>query len=222
MTLLGIETATAVCAAALVGERGTMAERRVVETHIHSEKLLTLVQEVCAEARIGLDRLDAVAVSIGPGSFTGLRIGLSAAKGLCYALRRPLIAVPTFDAIALHLLSREIAWQDITICIDARQGDFYVGRYCRRGTEAELLAPVAARPLSAVTWWSETHGVATDAPATVRALVPVSLPIRDVQDHCSAATIAAIGMKMLANGNTTPVDTAEPMYLKDFVVKARP
>ncbi|MEX0737393.1 MAG: tRNA (adenosine(37)-N6)-threonylcarbamoyltransferase complex dimerization subunit type 1 TsaB, partial [Bacteroidota bacterium] len=78
---------------------GEYVERSLVESHIHSEKLLTLVQEVLAEAGVSLHQIDAVAVSLGPGSFTGLRIGLSTAKGLSYSLDRPLIAVPTFEAI---------------------------------------------------------------------------------------------------------------------------
>lgn len=101
MNLLGIETSTAACGVAVVSDGGMNVERSIVEAHIHSEKLLTLVRTVLGEAKIGLNEIDAVAVSIGPGSFTGLRIGLSSAKGLCYALEKPLLTVPTFDAIEI-------------------------------------------------------------------------------------------------------------------------
>jgi tRNA threonylcarbamoyl adenosine modification protein YeaZ len=80
------------------------AEKSLTETHIHSEKLLTLIQELCDEQKLKLSQLDGVAVSIGPGSFTGLRIGLSTAKGLCFALEKPLIAVPTFVSIAKSVI----------------------------------------------------------------------------------------------------------------------
>jgi tRNA threonylcarbamoyladenosine biosynthesis protein TsaB len=220
MKVLGIETATAVCAAALADESGTLAERSVVETHIHSEKLLTLVQEVCEEAHVALAALDAVAVSIGPGSFTGLRIGLSAAKGLCVALGCPLIAVPTFDAIASHVLNDERAVRDLAICLDARQGDFYVGRY-RRGTEGPVTAAiVAAMPLSAVTWWGETDRIVTDALRQVQAVVPDSVPILDAEAHSSASSVAWLGLRMLKAGKGSSVGELEPMYLKDFIVKS--
>ena len=74
MAILGIETSTAVCSVGMIEENGAMQERALIESHIHSEKLLTLIDAVC---RGSLKMLQGVAVSIGPGSFTGLRIGLS-------------------------------------------------------------------------------------------------------------------------------------------------
>jgi tRNA threonylcarbamoyladenosine biosynthesis protein TsaB len=100
MTVLGIETSTAVCSVGLANDSGSCTEQSLVESHIHSEKLLTLVRGVCEDQKFALSQLDSVAISIGPGSFTGLRIGLSTAKGICYSLGIPLIAVPAFEAIA--------------------------------------------------------------------------------------------------------------------------
>lgn len=216
MIVLGIETATAVCAASVADDDGVRSERRVVETHIHSEKLLTLVQEVCADARIELRAVDAVAVSIGPGSFTGLRIGLSAAKGLCVALECALVPVPTFDAIAEHAFAADASLMDLTVCIDARQGDYYVARF-RRG--AGGVQPVAAEPLGAVEWWGETGLVLTDAPAAVRKHVPSDIAVADVLAHCSAGSVAVLGLRLRASGVAASVGALEPLYLKDFVVK---
>jgi tRNA threonylcarbamoyl adenosine modification protein YeaZ len=98
--ILAIETATELCGVALVDRHTCIASRTVVEKNIHSERLMVLVDEVLREAGIAVGALSGIAVSIGPGSFTGLRIGLSAAKGLAYARSLPLLAVPTLDALA--------------------------------------------------------------------------------------------------------------------------
>jgi len=98
--ILSIETATELCGVALVDKQRCLCERIVVEKNIHSERLMVLVDEVLREAGVTVASLDGVAVSIGPGSFTGLRIGLSAGKGLAYARSLPILAVPTLDAIA--------------------------------------------------------------------------------------------------------------------------
>jgi len=98
--ILAIETATEVCSTALVHNGKVLGERSVKEKNIHSERLLLLVDDVLTETQISKDQLNAIAISIGPGSFTGLRIGLSTAKGLALALGIPIIAVPTLDGIA--------------------------------------------------------------------------------------------------------------------------
>ena len=132
MTILGIETSTAVCSVGLANEFDLRAEKSIIETHIHSEKLLTLIQELCDEQKMKLSQLDGVAVSIGPGSFTGLRIGLSTAKGLCFALEKPLIAVSTFASIAKSVTISHPEYARIIVCIDAKQREYYIGVYEHR------------------------------------------------------------------------------------------
>ncbi len=132
MTVLGIETSTAVCSVGLVNESGMRIERSLVESHIHSEKLLTLIQDVCEDQKMALSKLDGVAISIGPGSFTGLRIGLSTAKGLCYVLGKPLVAVPTFEAIATCVCMSHPGCVRVIVCVDAKQGDYYFCVYEKR------------------------------------------------------------------------------------------
>jgi len=105
-----------------------------------SEKLLTLIQELCDEQKIKLSQLDGVAVSIGPGSFTGLRIGLSTAKGLCFALEKPLMAVSTFASIAKSVSGSHPDCPRIIVCIDAKQREYYIGVYEQNnGTVCEVL-----------------------------------------------------------------------------------
>ncbi|MBK8499831.1 MAG: tRNA (adenosine(37)-N6)-threonylcarbamoyltransferase complex dimerization subunit type 1 TsaB [Flavobacteriales bacterium] len=98
--ILAIETTTKLCSVALGRDRAVLAQREVeTERHAHAEKVNIFIAEVMEEAGIKLADVDAVAVGIGPGSYTGSRIGLSAAKGLCYALDKPIIGVNTLTTL---------------------------------------------------------------------------------------------------------------------------
>ena len=129
MRILGLETSTAVCSVGLFRENEPGIERSMRESHIHSEKLLTLVRDVLDRAAITPAQLDAIAVSIGPGSFTGLRIGLSTAKGLSFALGKPLVPVPTFEAIAVAAHQKSGTSQAVAVLIDAKKDEWYGGRF---------------------------------------------------------------------------------------------
>jgi tRNA threonylcarbamoyladenosine biosynthesis protein TsaB len=98
--ILCIETATEVCSVALFHDETLLGIRESAEKNIHSAALTTFIDDLCKSSGVGFAGLDAIAVSMGPGSYTGLRIGVATAKGLCYALEKPLIAVPTLQAMA--------------------------------------------------------------------------------------------------------------------------
>ncbi|HLP17148.1 MAG TPA: tRNA (adenosine(37)-N6)-threonylcarbamoyltransferase complex dimerization subunit type 1 TsaB [Bacteroidota bacterium] len=125
--ILSIETATELCGAALIDDGFVVAHRTVTEKNIHSERLMVLVDEVLREAGVAVKDLAGIAVSIGPGSFTGLRIGLSTAKGLAYAQSLPMIPVPTLDAIAEEAVRTGVAASGDVICalIDAKRDEAY-------------------------------------------------------------------------------------------------
>ena len=98
--ILCLETSTAVCSVALVENGNVVALRESLDGQNHAEKITLFIDEVMKEAGIAYKDLDAVATSMGPGSYTGLRIGVSTAKGLCYAMEKPLIAIDTLAAMA--------------------------------------------------------------------------------------------------------------------------
>ncbi len=98
--ILAIETATSVCSVALARDGNLLSIREVTTPNAHSSVLTVLIEELFHEAILRYANLDAIAVSMGPGSYTGLRIGVAAAKGLCYGLDKPLIAVPTLQSMA--------------------------------------------------------------------------------------------------------------------------
>ena len=125
--ILAIETATLQAGVALLDAGGRIVAARAARVTTHSERLMALVAEVLAEAGLAPASLHAVACGAGPGSFTGLRIGLATAKGLCLAIDRPLLMISSLAALALRAppASRVVA------CIDAFKGEVYAGRYLR-------------------------------------------------------------------------------------------
>ncbi len=218
MTILGIETSTAVCSIGVVGPDGRTSERSVVEARIHSEKLLSLVREVCAESGIALQDLGGVAVSLGPGSFTGLRIGLSSAKGLCMALGKPIMGVPTFDAVARAALAEHPGASAVAILVDARQGDWYRGVYDRRPGNVTEREAVSVRPLDRSLIPADVPLVLTDAPERIGDMSGAEC--RHIHPYCRGAVVAALGRERLAAGRSSDLVTLEPAYLKEFVVRS--
>jgi tRNA threonylcarbamoyladenosine biosynthesis protein TsaB len=223
MIALGIETSTAVCAAGLFVEGKPGVDRSLIESHIHSEKLLTLVQEVISEAVISLKDVDAVAVSIGPGSFTGLRIGLSTAKGLCFALGKPLAAVQTFEAIAEAVREKRSSASKIVVMIDAKKEEFYVGEFDVGSTGVRLQGPVTVMPLErALSVAVDSKGVlvVTDSPDRVRGRLRGEVRVEHVHPFCRGSVVARLGQGKLLRGEVADLVSVEPQYLKDFVVRA--
>jgi tRNA threonylcarbamoyladenosine biosynthesis protein TsaB len=233
MTILGIETSTAVCSVGLArcpssksdgqfNEYELLAERSLVESHIHSEKLLTLIQGLCDEQQMKLAQLDAVAVSIGPGSFTGLRIGLSTAKGLSYSLEKPLIAVPTFASIATSVIRLHPDCGRVVVCIDAKQREYYIGVYEQSKHTVFEVQPVHIGDLpSAVAAASLNTIFVTDQLDSVIMVSPPSVMVKEVFPFCRGNMIAALAGKRWTPGERTVWEQIEPMYLKDFVVRTQ-
>src|ERR1700761_7507521 len=143
MFILQIETATTVCSVALAKDGVVLAYRQIDERNIHAEIITIFINELIAEAGIQYKSIDAIAVSSGPGSYTGLRIGISTAKGLCYALDKPLIAVETLAAMADGIRAEENSYQQTLLCpmIDARRMEVYTAVFDAAGN---IIKPTAA------------------------------------------------------------------------------
>lgn len=144
MFVLGIETATVVAGVAVVSEDKIIAEEFVNNKLNHSQNLMPMISRVVAAAGLTPGQLDGIAVSNGPGSFTGLRIGLAAAKSMAQVLDIPLIGVPTLDALAYNLRG-----QGDLVCpiLDARKNQVYTGLY-RMGEQMQLLTEYMAIPVA--------------------------------------------------------------------------
>ncbi len=200
-------------------------EQSIQESHIHSEKLLTIIQQVTNTAGITLRELDAIAISIGPGSFTGLRIGLSTAKGLAFALDKPLVAVPTFDAIAESGRQWHAAVESLVVLVDAKKDEWYAREYRILGGTAEGAGKLAVRDLGSVVGKlrnESTTLVLTDRVGELRKIVGDAVQVEDLHPYCRGGVVAALGAKKAAAGEFAGAAALEPMYLKDFLVRSLP
>lgn len=132
--LLALETSGVSGSVALVTPAGCLAEQIVDANQTHAQQLLPTIEQLLRETKIDWPQIDGIAVSLGPGSFTGLRIGLSTAKGLSFAAAKPLIGVPSLDALAHQCLG-----QNLPVCalIDARKKEVYAAFY-RENNKGEM------------------------------------------------------------------------------------
>jgi len=147
--ILHIETATPVCSVALGKDGVLLTQKTSSEQNIHSEKLTVFIDEIMQECDFIFNMLDAVAVSEGPGSYTGLRIGASVAKGLCYGLEKPLIAIKTLQSMA-YGMSVRYPDENALYCpmIDARRMEVYTALFDFKGYEIEGTTAMIINPLS--------------------------------------------------------------------------
>ena len=136
--ILNIETATTACSIALSRDGRAIAVREVNEGYSHAEKIMGLIEAVLQEGGAEMADLDAVAVSKGPGSYTGLRIGVSVAKGLAYALDKPLLATSTLEVMA-HQVRQENPVENALYCpmIDARRMEVYTALFDDSGKQLQ-------------------------------------------------------------------------------------
>ncbi len=130
MKILHLETATDICSVAISTETELLSLKETNEPFIHSRKITILIHEALKESNLRLADLNAIALSRGPGSYTGLRVGASTAKGICYALNKPLIAVDTLMALANTAIKKHKNSQALYCSmIDARRKEVYMALY---------------------------------------------------------------------------------------------
>jgi tRNA threonylcarbamoyladenosine biosynthesis protein TsaB len=199
--ILGIETATEVCSAALVRGTEILAERSVNEKNIHSERLLTLIDELLKETGHSMQEIDGIAVSIGPGSFTGLRIGLSTAKGLAMACTIPIYAVPTLDGVAELFRRKNTVGTDVKFysMVDAKRNESFFAQYDITAEGIRRNTPDAIRLKDEIIAEAQNHKAIT------------------VQPGVSAVSIALLAEKNGKQYEVSDFSQLEPSYLRDFV-----
>lgn len=216
--LLVLDTASDVCAVALARDGVVVAERWTDVPRAHAGQLAPFVAEVLAEAGVAARDLDAVAVSAGPGSFTGLRIGLATAKGLCLATGAHLVLVPTLDAMveAARGDARLPPGARVVAVVPSRRGEVYVGGDGRHP------AAVALADLRAVL--GDMNDVVLVGPAAADAQVALGITTRAVDEmpsvgptvHRLTGALVRLATARLAAGESDPLDTAEPLYVQPF------
>ncbi len=209
MTILGIDTATDVCAVALLRDGAPLAEARVAVPRSHATRLALLVQEALAHARLEAGDLDAIAVSAGPGSYTGLRIGASLARGLALATGARIVGVGTMEALQAEAKAFVRPGEALAVALPSRRGEVYLSA---NGSEPEavLLAEVAERLAGPV-------AVAGPAAAAVVAALGRG-DARALAVLPSAIRIARLGAERL---DSASADAFAPAYLGVFATPPR-
>ncbi|QYJ69397.1 tRNA (adenosine(37)-N6)-threonylcarbamoyltransferase complex dimerization subunit type 1 TsaB [Flavobacterium litorale] len=215
--ILNIETATKNCSVALAQQGNVVALREFAgEGYSHAEKLHIFIEEVLKEAQTTFEALDAVAVSMGPGSYTGLRIGVSAAKGLCYALGIPLLAIDT-----LAVLARQITISEGVIIpmIDARRMEVYSAIFDK---EYDKIVPIQAEIITADSFLEyrsqPCHLIGDGAQKCKEILLGNNFIYHNDVVYPSSAEMAALSYNKHQKSDTVDVAYFEPFYLKDFVM----
>jgi tRNA threonylcarbamoyladenosine biosynthesis protein TsaB len=213
--LLHLETATKVCSVALScnGERIALREESTQE-YSHSEKLTIFIQEVIKEAGITLQNLHGVSVASGPGSYTGLRIGVSTAKGLCFALDIPLISV---DALVSMAKIAQKKYPEQTLCplIDARRMEVYCGIY---SSDLTLLKPISADIMDENSYAEfEPFVYFGDGAEKLSSIWDSRKCLFDTSIRASAIGQIETAYKKFLSNELEDVAYFEPFYLKDFV-----
>jgi len=199
--ILGIETATEVCSTSLIHNATVLAVRTVKEKNIHSERLMTFIDEVLKESGCTLAELDAIAVSIGPGSFTGLRIGVSTAKGLAMARNLSIVAVPTLDAVAegFRLAKNDKATATFCSMIDAKRQEAFSCFYSVDEHDIQRISEYVIDSKEAI----EKNAVVKNAVL--------------VQPEVSAVPVALLAERRRKEFDVSDISHLEPLYLRDFI-----
>ena len=215
--ILSIETSTTNCSVALSKNDKVIAFKEYNDTNYsHSELLHHYILEVFAQAQIQLQELSAVAVSKGPGSYTGLRIGVSAAKGLCYALNVPLISIDTLESLA-HQLNIEEGY--IVPVLDARRMEVYSAVFNYRHQMVETVRAQIITSESFGNLLSQNIVYFLGSGAHKIAEVVKHKNARFILNYLpSAKQMAALAYHKYKIGNTEDVAYFEPFYLKDFKI----
>jgi len=213
--ILNIETATKNCSVSLAADGKTISCKEIAELgYSHAEKLHIFIEEVILEAGISLSDLKAIAVSQGPGSYTGLRIGVSAAKGLSYALQIPLLAVDTLASLAQQVVAEDGL---IVPMIDARRMEVYSAIF---NSNKEKIREVQAQIITEESFAdiSETVYFIGDSNEKVKSVVTKSnFVFLDNHIYPSANEMSSLSYKKYQEKDFVDVAYFEPYYLKDFL-----
>ncbi len=219
MILLAIETSTPDGGAALWRDGTVLASVENDGAATHSERLMPAIEAILTQSQLALNDLDGIAVSIGPGSFTGLRIGLAVAKGLAAATEKPIVAVSTLEALAWRFAEPGMLAAPM---LDARRSEIYAAIFRRKEADGELerLTPdLAERP--------EDFAGRIDSPCIIGGLGAqryASFFAEELKEKdriaprdlstASPTAVAEIAARLLRRGETASLLTLEPFYVR--------
>lgn len=211
MNLLAIDTSSAYAFCAVSTADGVQREVRSHGTVSHNEELSQLTQRVLQEAGLTTQNLSGLVLGSGPGSFTGLRIGYSFAKGLALALRLPVTVIPSMQAIAQAL---EGAVGPVVVCADARREEVFVAVY-ERGSAGQVGQLLAPRIVSKAELAAEVSKCCGDAVPTWIVEPGLSVGVTAVgPDHIASGLLGCVRVEELQGFSVASVASIEPLYVR--------
>lgn len=220
MRILGLDSATNVASVAVVEDEKLLAEMTFNTQKTHSQRLMPMLAWMLKETQLELEDLDGLAVAVGPGSFTGLRIGLATIKALAYVHDLPILAVPTLDGLAANLEGTQGL---VCPILNARKGEVYAALYRWNGSyqekiqgywaisPEELIVRLASyqEPITFV-----GDGIPIYGEQLLREL-PQGRLAAGTHSLCRASQIARLGLKKLLAGEVSDYFTLEPFYIRE-------
>jgi len=211
--ILAVETSGELCSAAVMLDEKNFVELNYLQKHIHSEKLIDMIDTVLKTANIKLQECKAVAVSMGPGSFTGLRIGLSAVKGIAFGKNLPIIPISTFEAYAYHIAQYIPITTKFIIIRSASIDELYCAKFIKEENKVRVISPlrlVEKNNLEKIIEEGE--------------LLYGNVSSKNELKDAVGLTASAVGKWAYLFGNdllTFNYDYLEPNYFKKFIVKVK-
>lgn len=220
MKLLGLDSSGLVASVAIVEDASLLGEYTVNYKKTHSQTLLPMLDEVARMIELDLATIDAIAIAGGPGSFTGLRIGSATAKGLGLALNKPIVNIPTVDALAYNLVGHR---DMICPLMDARRNQTYTGLYRFEGNALKVLREQCAVGIDEIIADINARGEAVvflgDGVPVFTAYIEenIKVPYSFAPAHMNkqrAGAVATLGMEYFRNGSYEPAAEHKPEYLR--------
>jgi tRNA threonylcarbamoyladenosine biosynthesis protein TsaB len=218
MKILGVDTSTSWGSLGLIDDDEVIAEYALFREETHSARLVPAIQALLKEARLDLNEIDGMAVSLGPGSFTGLRVGLSTVKGLALAAEKPVVGVPTLDALASNL-----PFTPHLICplLDARKGEVYTALYKDEEGRVERLTPYQVLSPTALLEQlppQETvflgYGVEVYRELIEERLGSMALFAPPHLRFLRGSTVAELGLGRIMQGEGDDISSMVPIYVR--------
>jgi tRNA threonylcarbamoyladenosine biosynthesis protein TsaB len=214
--LLCIETATEVCSVAISKDRELLALKEVEDAFAHSAKLTLFIKDCIASANVKLADLEAIAISSGPGSYTALRVGISTAKGLCYALGIPLIEVNTLQSLALAT-AKQLQLSDVLYCpmIDARRMEVYTALFDASGRSLTATQPLIVEDNSFENYFNRGQTIVFIGNGAAKCQLVLHSPFAQFEQvKCSAAHLIDLAFENFQYHKFVDVAYFEPFYGK--------
>jgi tRNA threonylcarbamoyladenosine biosynthesis protein TsaB len=219
MRILGVDTSSSCGSLGIIDGDQVVAECTFHREETHSTRLIPSIQALLRDAKLSLKEIDGLAVSLGPGSFTGLRVGISTIKGLALADEKPVVGIPTLDVLAYNFL-----FTPYTICplLDARRDEVYTALY-RKGREGGLERLTSYRSMSPIVMLEEIpfmetifagNGVTLYGPIIKEKFGTKALIAPPYLNFIRGLTVAQLGLQRILGGERAEVTSLMPIYVR--------